>query len=306
MPDISTILILTAPGAPKVEGYLIHPVMKEWEARGIRVTICDDVKSAKSADVCFVHVDRSVVPSDYIELAGQYPYSINRKITDIRKRAYSRNLVRHGDGFEGPVIVKSSLNFAGVPERGRTVSRLLAIGGGFHRTFTSLASPRIPFQQPSIAYKHHYRVFDKRSMLPAGWLDRDDIVVERFLPERYGDQYVLREWYFLGDKEYFHCEISEKPIFTRGKACPKMAAPPPEAIRQVRRELRVDYGKIDYAIDCDGTPVLFDVNKTIGLPPPYSERARSVAANLADGLTSLVTLSARGVQITHPDIKLPR
>jgi hypothetical protein len=78
------------------------------------------------------------------------------------------------------------------------------------------------------------------------------------------------------------------------KACPELVSPPPEAIRQIRRELRIDYGKIDYAIDSDGIPVLFDVNKTIGLPRPYSERARSVGANLADGLISLVTPSASG------------
>lgn len=294
MPDISTILILTAPGSPNLQGYFIHPLVEEWESRGIKVTICDDLKYAKPADVCFVHVDLSVVPSEYIEMAGQCPYSINRHINDIRRRVYSRNLVRHGDGFDGPVIVKSSLNFAGVPERGGRVSRLREIWGKCHRTFTNVASPRIPFQQPSIEFKHHYRVFDERRMLPAGWLDRDDIVVERFRPERSGDLYVLREWYFLGDKEFFKCDVSEIPIFTTGKACPELVSPPPEAIRQIRRELRIDYGKIDYAIDRDGIPVLFDVNKTIGLPHPYSERARSVGANLADGLISLVTPSASG------------
>jgi len=36
---------------------------------------------------------------------------------DIRKSAFSRNLVRPGDGWDGPVIVKSDLNCAGRPER---------------------------------------------------------------------------------------------------------------------------------------------------------------------------------------------
>jgi hypothetical protein len=96
---------------------------------------------------------------------------------------------------------------------------------------------------------------------------------------------VLREWFFLGDREFYNCEISQDPIFIAGTACLESAAPPPDAIRQIRRELRVDYGKIDYyAIDAEGMPVLFDVNKTIGLMDPTSERARGMARILADGL----------------------
>ena len=72
----------------------------------------------------------------------------------------------------------------------------------------------MPFQQPSITDKQHYRIFPKRHMLPTGWLDRDDIVVERFRPERHGDNFVLRERYFLGDREYYSCEVSTDPIFT--------------------------------------------------------------------------------------------
>jgi hypothetical protein len=175
----------------------------------------------------------------------------------------------HGDGFDGPVIVKSSLNAAGLPERhGRPQQRPRRIWENFNRALTRRARPGLPFQQPSITAKEHYRVFPNRHMLPAGWLDRDDIVVERFRPERHGDNFVLHEWFFFGDREWYCCEISKDPIFTSGTPCPELEAPPPDSIRQVRRELRIDYGKIDYAIDCEGVPVLFDVNKTIGLDEP--------------------------------------
>jgi hypothetical protein len=146
----------------------------------------------------------------------------------------------------------------------------------------------MPFQQPSITSKQHYRIFPKRRMLPAGWLDREDIIIERFRPERYGDLFLLREWYFFGDQEHYSCEISKDPIFTAGTKCPELEAPPPDAIRQMRREFRIDYGKMDYAIDCEGAPVLFDVNKTIGVLYPSSERARRAARILARGLSSLV------------------
>jgi hypothetical protein len=150
----------------------------------------------------------------------------------------------------------------------------------FNRELTRRAPASLPFQQPSITEKRHYRIFLERRMLPVGWLDRDDIVVERFRPERHGDQFVLGEWYFLGDREFYNCETSEDPIFTVGTSCPELGAPPPDAIRQLRKEFRIDYGTIDYAIDPEGVPVLFDVNKTIGLPSAnLSERAREVARN---------------------------
>ena len=265
-------------------------IAKEWETQGIRVLIHRDLKNLAPADVCFLHVDLSVVPPPYTAFARLYPNTVNLHVTDIRKTGYSRNLVVRGDGYDGPIIVKSSLNHGGEPERRtRPQHPVGKLWRKFHRELTRRASPRFPFQQPSITNKQHYRVFAKRRMLPIGWLDRHDIVVERFRPEQSGDYFVLREWFFLGDQEYYNCELSRDPIFTSGTHCPALEAPPPDLIRQVRKEFQIDYGKIDYVIDCDGTPVLFDVNKTIGLSDPNSERARMMARILANGLTSLVT-----------------
>jgi hypothetical protein len=130
MPDISTILILTHFN-PDLQRYFVGLVAKEWETRGIRVFVHrGDLNCSVSADVCFVHVDLSVVPPHYIEFASQYPNTINLHITDIRKTSYSRNRVIRGDGYDGPIIVKSSLNSAGLPERlGAPEPRLRRIWG---------------------------------------------------------------------------------------------------------------------------------------------------------------------------------
>ena len=194
-----------------------------------------------------------------------------------------------GDGYQGPIIVKTSDNAAGGPERlGKPQLLLHRIWKKFNRELTRRAPPGIPFQQPSITTKQHYRIFPERSMLPVGWLDRDDIVVERFRPERFGDSYALREWYFLGDREVCRCEISSDPISTYGEWCPSLDAPPPQSIRQVREDLRIEYGKIDYAIDGDGVPILFDVNKTIGGGTKDSEWTLRTTKILSQGLHSLV------------------
>lgn len=282
--NFPTVLILTLPNARELQGYLMSLIAREWEARGLRVLIHHDLDTVLPADICFVHVDRSVVPPEYTEFARRYPASINLSITDIRKRSYSRNRVVAGDDYDGPVIVKSTLNYAGEPERDGDPHFWQKFRGRLHREFTRLVPPIIPFQQPSISSKKHYRIFPSRRMLPVGWLERADIVVERFRPERHGDLFVLREWYFLGDRESYRCETSTDPIFTSGTSCPELATPPPDAIRRVRTELRLDYGKIDYAIDREGNPVLFDVNKTIGVARPDSLSARQNARTLADGL----------------------
>ena len=259
----SRILILTHTNAATLKGYFLARIVSEWKMQGIEVLIHHDLSTLVPADVCFIHVDLSVVPSPYLEFAARYPSPINLHITDIRKKSYSRNRVTRGDGYEGPIIVKTSLNCAGDPER-RTHAQPVwrGIWQKFNRELTRRAPAGLPFQQPSITAKRHYRIFSERRMLPVGWLDRGDIVVERFRPERCGENYVLREWYFLGDREVCRCEISPDPIFTYGERCPSLESPPPDAIRQIREELRVDYGKIDYAIDVDGAAVLFDVNKT--------------------------------------------
>jgi hypothetical protein len=184
MMAVSRILILTHSNAPTLQGYFLARVVSEWKTQGIEVLIQQDLSSWIPADVCFVHVDLSVVPSRYIEFAQRYPSTINLHITDIRKRSYSRNRVMREDGYEGPIIVKTSDNAAGAPERlGKPQLLLHRIWRRFNRELSRRAPPGIPFQQPSITTKQHYRIFPERGMLPVGWIDRDEIVVERFRPE---------------------------------------------------------------------------------------------------------------------------
>ena len=45
MPDISTILILTHSNTLSLQGYFLALLVKEWEARGIRVMIHHDLES---------------------------------------------------------------------------------------------------------------------------------------------------------------------------------------------------------------------------------------------------------------------
>lgn len=167
MMAVSRILILTHSNAVTLQGYFLARLVNEWKTQGIEVLIRQDLSSWTPADVCFVHVDLSVVPSRYIEFAQRYPSTINLHITDIRKRSYSRNRVMRGDGYEGPIIVKTSANSAGEPERrGKSQLPLHRIWKKFNRELTRRAPPSIPFQQPSITSKQDYRIFSRTRHAP--------------------------------------------------------------------------------------------------------------------------------------------
>ena len=97
--------------------YVVDHLAEFWREDGHRVSYVFGVKRFVPADIVLVHVNLSVVPGAYLEFASRYPIVLNGKIADIRKSTFSRNVVRPGDPWDGPVIIKSDLNYAGVPER---------------------------------------------------------------------------------------------------------------------------------------------------------------------------------------------
>lgn len=285
-----TILVLQHPIQEGQRSYLIQPISEEWERLGHRVIFHHGMKKCPPADLLILHVDLSLVPREYLKVAARYPKVINLGIADIRKTAYSRNRVRPGDGYAGPVIVKSALNFGGILEE--------KVRGVKPRSFTGKMRKAIALWRearemrgdrgPRILGKESYRVYARRDEVPDEWCESKRVVVERFRPERDGEKYVLREWYFLGDCEWTYCETSDDPIFTSGDKCPHLLRPVPEQLRKIRRELGIDYGKMDFAFAENGEPVLYDVNKTIGVWSWTSLLLPEMIETLAPGLFSYV------------------
>ncbi len=281
-----TSLVLQHPIQEGQRSYLIQPISEEWERLGYRVIYHFGTKKCPPADLLILHVDLSLVPREYLKVAARYPRVINLGIPDIRKTAYSRNRVLPGDGYTGPVIVKSALNFGGILEEKVRATQ--------PRNFHEVVRKRILRFKESIAKRIHpgprilgkdgYRVYPRRDEVPDEWCKAHNVIVERFRPERHGEKYVLREWYFLGDRDWLGCETSDDPIFTSGEKTPHLSRPVPPELRQLRRELGIDYGKIDYALDENGAPVLFDVNKTIGVwsweTPVLQEMVNALAPGL--------------------------
>ena len=234
--------------------HLIHLMIPLWKEAGIEVTEVFGVRDAPPADVAFLHVDVSVVPPAYLELARRYPVTVNASIADIRKSRLSVLRVSRGSDYAGPVIVKSSLNCAGDPEMVYFRHR-----SKFRRLYVR-KSPR-PAYPMHLEHKKDYRIFDSPAEVPAAMWECADLVIEKFMPEKLDDLYCVREWYFCGDKSMQLAEVSPDRISDYGEPDPRLDLPVPPELHVLREQFGFDYGKFDYTM-VDGKAMPFDFNKT--------------------------------------------
>ena len=133
-----------------------------------------------------------------------------------------------------------------------------------------------------------YPIFDSpRDVPPAVWRN-PALVVERFLAEREGSEFILRTWVFLGDHHTHTKWWSSEPIVKSATARKRepLGEVPDELWRR-RREMGFDFGKFDYAL-VDGRAVLFDTNKTPALGPYNREQWLPRVTHLAAGLQSML------------------
>jgi len=226
--------------------YQIDVILKAGREAGLRWFYTDPGQPFRPADAAFLHVDMSLIPQDYLDLAMRYPRVINGKVSDIRKRHVSRNLLEPASDWAGPVLVKSDLNIGGKPEA--FLARKAAVKAGL---------------TPPTDEAADYQWFEALSQVPdAVWQDPTQ-VVERYLPEQRGTDNVLRVWSFLGG--YERCNWYSAPeIFIKARHISAFGpSEVPDEIRAERRRLGFDYGKFDFAIGPEG-PVLYDANRTPG------------------------------------------
>lgn len=223
--------------------YMVHTYAAFWQQDGHEVVTVFGVSEWIPADVVIVHVDLSVVPEEYLEFAARYPVALNGKVRDIRKSAISRQLLAAGDRYDGAVIVKSDLNYAGLPER------------------TLGLAQSAPFRHPS-----EYPIFPSLSALPPVVWTTPGLVVEKFLPELEDGLYHMRAMLFLGDRISCTRMASRKPIVNGTTQVQVEDIEPDAEMIALKQELGFDYGKFDYVVH-QGRPMLIDTNKTVGGPP---------------------------------------
>ena len=270
---MSRIVVIRHPDDPYDFRYTMFQVTEIWRTRGHEVVDICDPADRVDADLAVLHVDLTRVPEDLHALANSYPRTINGRIKDVTKRRISRNIVEHPMDYDGAVVVKSNYNAAGWRE-----AKLALKERGIKH-----AKVRTP---PYLVYECACDVPDE------DWNDPDK-VVERFLPERSGDHYVLRYWTFCGDKDASRMVYATEPIVKLANTVKRVFIEEvPEDLRALRHELGFDFGKFDYVV-VDGKSVLFDANPT----PMLGSGAREPilmqsVVSLADGLDSILARPA--------------
>jgi hypothetical protein len=239
--------------------HIISLIIDMWEEAGIEVFHLYGTDTFEPADLMFVHVDRSLVPPEFRQFAERYPKTINAAANDIRKRTYADAQLTRRSQYDGAVIVKSNLNYAGVPEQSAEANSRDLI-----RRMRRRLGQTVPLlQKARMTSKSEYAIFQNLKEVPAKFFG-PQFVVQKFQSEMHGNMYMLREYYFCLDLHYENIELSKHAIITEDENLSCQPFTPHPTLLALREKLGLDYGKIDYAM-IDGQPFIYDANKTIGL-----------------------------------------
>jgi hypothetical protein len=264
--------------------YLIIRLADIWRSEGMEVIPVFGTKRFMPADIAILHINLSVVPNKYIEFAQKYPTLLNGAAKDIRKSTFIENVVRQGDGYKGKVIIKSNLNYAGAPERRLQNCRFKNL---FLRLMKRIDPPGLQSCKhiPDLRKPSDYIILDSPDLIPDDWFNNKDIVIQKFLPEMNQGCYCIRNYYFLGDR--FTCLLrkARHPIVNAESTISLEPVDVHTEIASLRSKLRFDYGKFDYVIYED-SPVLLDINKTIGSSKIGAPFYPLLRPNLAAGIHS--------------------
>ena len=269
------IQIITGDDRPFTPKYLMYRLMELWREDGHTVLVGPTRRV--TADLAIMHVDLTVMQSHHLPDNPDAGPVVNGGVLDISKTRISSQRVLQRDAHVGPVIVKSDLNAFGNREF-RTLGRWS--GPRLRRRLSKV----IPWRWAGCLPKEDYPVLSSVSEVPRWVWDRSDLIVERFVPERDGDDYVLRCWLFFGDQEYSVKLFSRHPVVKAGNIHRhEYLHEVPDSLREARRTLGFDFGKFDYVM-VDGEAILLDANKT----PSIAGTSRTPnLVRLAAGLTGL-------------------
>jgi hypothetical protein len=259
--------------------YLVHLFVDRWREMGLRMAVCDDPARVPDAGALFAHFDTTRYEPHWLAAITDHPRCVNGRLRDISKRRVSRQIVARGDGYSGAVVVKTDLNYGGLPE--------LQLSG--RRSFWGRQAKRIrrrlPWFLSGVIETGDYKVYDTPDAVPAFVWRNKSFVVERFMPERVDGKYALRQHLCLGGRHVDYLLLSNEPIVkVRNVVEFRPVDETPAELLTMRRELAIDYGRLDYVIR-DGHVVLFDVNRTPArsdLMVPYPTFAERLAPGILD------------------------
>lgn len=282
-----TILLHEDDPYPRLQYHMIWSLCDVWKDQGLEVEVVKGIERQVDTDLLISHLAMSEVPASYEAYRQQHPCVVNGAVSNITKRSYSRDLVGPGDGYKGPVIIKTNRNYGGQPEfllrqENLTGRRLGRLRSRWHRFVDYRAQKSLRTARTLCVSQ--YPIIPSAGDVPSEVFENDALVVERFLPEMDGDLYCLRLYVFMGDRHLNVKAKSTAPIVKGQTIVAREAVSVPEEIVEMRRRLGFDYGKFDYVIHEDRV-VLLDANSTPGRPPRFIEGSpTSKPGVLAEGI----------------------
>ena len=252
--------------------YMLFDILAELKRRGHAVLILRGPEQRADADIAVLHVDATVTPDEYIEVARSFPFCLNIGASDISKRRLGGAVLRAGDEWPGPVIVKSNLNHWGTPEEhlNRQARR---------------AGKLAPF--PDAAVFDRYEIHPSIADVPAERLERPDLVVEKFLPEVEQDGFAARFWVFCGERERCTRYVSPQRLVKGDDTTRRDTFPVPDFLRARLPVLAIVFANSGALVHVRRA-VLLDANKTPGRARNLSKLVAAGNANLADGFEDLI------------------
>jgi hypothetical protein len=272
--------------------YILWALCERWRERGVEVVLARGPRAPREGDAWVHHVDLTVTPPAYRAALARAALAVNGRFLDASKRAVGGLVLRPGESWDGPVIVKTDANCGGKSEArfagpfpAARLARAARLAAGAFGGRAGLSRAR--WRSTTRLETDAYPVFPSLAALPAGVLENPALVVERFLPEREGDLYALRTYHVLGDRSISRRVLSTDPIVKAGGVVRRDEVEPHPDVPRAARRLGLDYGKVDYVVH-DGRAHVLDVNRTPTFGPRLNEEKRRWTADvLAPGLAAL-------------------
>lgn len=268
---MATIVILEHELQKYVElPYMVYGFAERWRAAGHAVLRHRGTGAPPAGDLAVVNIDLTVIPAEYRALFARYSRVVNGAALDVSKRRFSQHLLDRYSDWIGPVIVKTDANFGGKPEQ---LLRSVAAHEG------------VACEIPVGPIVERYPVYESVRQVPAEVWGAPGLVIERFLPEREGDAFFLRTWFFFGDRERSSRWRAAVPVIKASDYQSREPVEVPAEIRAWRDKLGLQFGKFDY-VRHGGKFVLLDANRTPGYPDYGRGTAAVVLDDLSAGLAS--------------------